>query len=379
MEKLMLTSGYNFEGYKITDYIGFYSGECALGTGFLSTFEAGIADFLGSSSSKYEGKLSKAKAMAISELTALAESHGANAIIGVDVDYTIFSADIMGVVANGTAVRIEAIQCSNPMLPNSEDHTTIGEKHINFPIINYYENLTIRPFNSSFDTSTNKMKISIYHYTEEKLNAMNVDVIANTIFGTFYEYTDINFVDFKPKGGIIETEEIFLNIDYNQIKVIQSMTIKINHYILDGKVYSPDEPYQISTMPIEQLLQFRKSYGTDIVSDFQDDSSNWTCMCGYNNDTNINKCFMCERNKGEYTKAKNGKKVYLEDLMPTLVTLQNCQEISTYLKDIEQKEAFHFPDEVMDNVRKMTELERTYGNMKESLIDALKKYVSENE
>lgn len=86
MEELMLTSGYNFEGYKIVKYIGFFSGECALGTGFLSSMNAGIADFFGSNSSIYEEKLSKAKSMAMNELKTIAQGKGANAIIGVDVD-----------------------------------------------------------------------------------------------------------------------------------------------------------------------------------------------------------------------------------------------------------------------------------------------------
>lgn len=59
MEELMLTSGFNFEGYKITQYIGFYSGECALGTGFLSSLNAGIADIWGSNSSIYEKNCQK--------------------------------------------------------------------------------------------------------------------------------------------------------------------------------------------------------------------------------------------------------------------------------------------------------------------------------
>ena len=44
---ILLTSGYNFEGYRIKKYLGFCSGECALGTGFLSSLGAGIADILG--------------------------------------------------------------------------------------------------------------------------------------------------------------------------------------------------------------------------------------------------------------------------------------------------------------------------------------------
>lgn len=128
MEELMLTSGYNFDGYKIVKYIGFFSGECALGTGFLSSMNAGIADFFGSNSSIYEEKLSKAKSMAMNELKTIAEGKGANAIIGVDVDYTTFSADIMGVVANGTAVVIEPIQNGNRMSSYSVSNIGADEK-----------------------------------------------------------------------------------------------------------------------------------------------------------------------------------------------------------------------------------------------------------
>lgn len=317
--------------------------------------------------------------MAISELKGLAKENGANAIIGLDVDYTTFSADIMGVVANGTAVKVEAIEECNRMVPNLRKHIRRSEECAYFPIINYYENLTIRPFDLSLDITTNGIKIFIYNYKKEKLNGMNVDIIANTIFGTVYEYPDINFVDFNTENDVIETEEISLNIDNNQFKVIESITMKINHYILDGKVYSMDEQYQASNMPIEQLLKFRESYGPDVVNDFQDDVSYWICLCGHKNDTHINKCFMCERNKGEYTRAKNGKKVSIGELMPELMNLHDCQEIDTYLKDIERKRRFRFPEKVMNDVEKMKQLERAYGNMKDSLIDTLKEFVSENE
>lgn len=193
MEEIMITSGYNFEGYKITKYIGFYSGECALGTGFLSSLNAGFADFLGTNSSVYEEKMSKAKYAAISELKKLALEHGANAIIGIDVDYTIFSADIMGVIANGTAVKIEKKTIGNGLMSGNISE---NKRYIHFPIVSYYENLTIRPYSLSFDLLTNGIKVSIFNYNKEKLNAMNVDIIANTIFGTIYEYKDINYVDF---------------------------------------------------------------------------------------------------------------------------------------------------------------------------------------
>ncbi len=340
---------------------------------------AGIADFFGSNSSIYEEKLLKAKSMAISELKKLAAEHGADAIIGLDVDYTTFSADIMGVIANGTAVKIEKASDSSSMVLDKRYNLGRGEKTILFPIVNYYENLSFRPYNLTLDILTNTIKISIYKYKKENLSAMDVNIVVNTIFNTVYEYADINFVDIGIKDGITETEEILLNIDNNRLKVAESITLKINHYILDGKVYTMNEAYQVSNMPMEQLLEFRKSYGEDVVSDFQDDFSQWICLCGNKNAAETDKCFLCERNRKKYTRAKSRKVVSLGSLLPELTELHNCQEISSYLKNIELKHEFQFPETVMNDVKKMTEIERMYGNMKSSLICTLKKYVSENE
>lgn len=372
MAGIMLTSGFNFEGYKIKKYLGFCSGECALGTGFLSSLGAGLADFLGSNSSMYEGKLSQAKSMAIAELERSAMALGANAVIGLDVDYTTFSADIMGVVANGTAVIIEEI--INPRVNIYEE-----DRIIEFPIINYYENLVIRPFSLTLNIKTKEVQISIYSYKEIKLSAMNIDIIGNTIFGTTYEYPDINCVDCALNDGVIKTENVLLDIPANHLKAIRSFTVKINYYIFAGKVYSVDEDYQISDMPFEKLLDFRKAYGNEVVSDFHDHFSYWICMCGHKNEENTNVCIQCGRRKRVYGRAINSKTIRFEELLPELEKLHNCREIVEYLTNIEQEQGQHFPEKVMEEMKKITELEKMYGNMKDSCISKIKKYIMENE
>ena len=103
---MLITTGYNFEGYTIIEYLGVFSGECVLGTGFLSSLGAGFSDMFGTNSGMYAGKLRRAKQSAMNVLERQVREIGANAIIGLDIDYTTFSADIMGVIANGTAVKI---------------------------------------------------------------------------------------------------------------------------------------------------------------------------------------------------------------------------------------------------------------------------------
>lgn len=104
---IKLTTGYSFEGYRITDYLGVLSGECVMGTGFLSETFAGFADVFGSVSVSFSEKCNEAKNYALTELKKICVVHGANAIIGIDFDYLTFNNNMIGVIANGTAVRIE--------------------------------------------------------------------------------------------------------------------------------------------------------------------------------------------------------------------------------------------------------------------------------
>ena len=116
-KKIMLTSGFDFEGYEIVEYLGFMSNEFALGTGFLSEFGAAFADLVGTNSNMFSNKLEEAKDQALAGLIEKAKAVEANAIIGVDIDYNMFSGNIIGVIANGTIVKIRKIpQKQTPFL-----------------------------------------------------------------------------------------------------------------------------------------------------------------------------------------------------------------------------------------------------------------------
>ena len=107
LENYMITTGYEFNGYKIIKYNGVISGQVVLGTGFLSEFTASFADFFGEESNKFADKLETAKNAAVEKLIIKSTDKGGNAIIGVDFDYITFHGNMIGVVANGTSVVIE--------------------------------------------------------------------------------------------------------------------------------------------------------------------------------------------------------------------------------------------------------------------------------
>lgn len=105
-QNFKMTTSNSFDGYKIKNYIGIFSGSTALGTGIFSEFNANFSDLLGVESYAFSDKLETAKDSAIIKLVDNAIKHGANALIGVGFDYVNFTSNMIGVVANGTAVEI---------------------------------------------------------------------------------------------------------------------------------------------------------------------------------------------------------------------------------------------------------------------------------
>ena len=96
------------EGKKILQYHGLVSGEAILGANIFRDIFASITDIVGGRSGAYEEELRKAKDIAVQEMQEQARSLGANAVIGVDLDYeTVGTGTMLMVSACGTAVTIE--------------------------------------------------------------------------------------------------------------------------------------------------------------------------------------------------------------------------------------------------------------------------------
>ena len=105
----MLTTTTNtLQGMEISDYKGLVTGEAILGANLFKDLFAGIRDIVGGRSGAYEQELANARQIAISEMQAQAQSMGANAVIGVDIDYETVgqNGSMLMVTATGTAVVV---------------------------------------------------------------------------------------------------------------------------------------------------------------------------------------------------------------------------------------------------------------------------------
>lgn len=107
LQSIMETTGFDFAGYSITEYKGVIFSESVLGTGAFSELSASFSDLLGTKSNAFMKKLSQARDYAMLELKKNAYRVGANAIIGISLEYTTFASNLIGIAARGTAVVIE--------------------------------------------------------------------------------------------------------------------------------------------------------------------------------------------------------------------------------------------------------------------------------
>ncbi|MBE9144187.1 heavy metal-binding domain-containing protein [Planktothrix mougeotii] len=102
---MILTTTSTLQGKEIIEYYGVVSGEAILGANIIRDFFGGIRDIVGGRAAAYEQSLREAKDLAMLEMIEEAKALGANAIIGIDLDYETVSDGMLMVAASGTAIK----------------------------------------------------------------------------------------------------------------------------------------------------------------------------------------------------------------------------------------------------------------------------------
>ena len=106
---MLVTTTHSIQGKEV-EYLGLVSGEAILGANIFKDLFAGIRDIVGGRSAAYEKELNNARRLALEELQEAARNLGADAVVGVDLDYEVIgqNGSMLMVSASGTAVRTRA-------------------------------------------------------------------------------------------------------------------------------------------------------------------------------------------------------------------------------------------------------------------------------
>ncbi len=105
---MIVTTTTAVEGRPVRDYVGIVTGEAVIGANIFRDLFAGVRDVIGGRSGSYEKVFKEAREAALNEMIAEARSKGADAIIGVDIDYEagVSQGTMMMVACSGTAVKL---------------------------------------------------------------------------------------------------------------------------------------------------------------------------------------------------------------------------------------------------------------------------------
>jgi uncharacterized protein YbjQ (UPF0145 family) len=109
MADMILTTTPGVDGRRVVRYTGVVTGEAILGANIFRDIFAGIRDIVGGRSAAYEQELRKARTLAMNEIRQAAQELGANAVVGIDIDYETVGANgsMLMVSVSGTAVVVE--------------------------------------------------------------------------------------------------------------------------------------------------------------------------------------------------------------------------------------------------------------------------------
>ena len=106
---MILSTTSTLKGYHIENYLGIVSGETIIGANIFKDFFASITDIVGGRSSAYEQVLREAKTTAMAEMEMQARQLGANAVLGIDLDYETIREGMLMVTVSGTAVKAQKL------------------------------------------------------------------------------------------------------------------------------------------------------------------------------------------------------------------------------------------------------------------------------
>lgn len=360
MADMMMTSGSSFEGYEIIDYLGFVNCQTALASNFFKGIAAGVTEMSDAESEKLTSKLEQANELAMEKLMKAAKKRGADAIIGLKLNYTQFANNSFGTIATGTAVKL--IRKESPL--------QITEKELY--VSNYYNRLVPRPVRIRIVGIGKEVSIaaSFFNYNMDDIRAIRADVELTNLYEEKLLLKNLDFVFEKGNVSLIESNLIECKLPAKDIMLLKDAKVTISKYVTSRGVYAcNDMPINVS-MPLHRLAALKEKRGIDAVEKYRTDGMIWTCNCGYVNEAGSEECVVCARKQED---MKSTSKFNPDEMIAKMQTKEYVIEIKDvlmeYIKDIDNQ----YRMELLEIMESGLQYEKTRGNMKDTVIEKVEK------
>lgn len=357
---IKLTTGASFEGYEIVEYLGFVSGQIALGSTLLSN----ITEMTAQESTTFTNKLQHASDTALEKLYKNATKLGADGIVGVALNYTEFASSSIGTVASGTAVKLKKI----------EQRTAITN---NLYVSNYYTRMVPRAVQVRLFSDDGDVKIAtdFYNYNLEEVKAIRADVELTNFYGEKLVLQGLDFTFDKNNITFLEANYVDCKLEEKYIKMLNDAKVTIQKYVTSRGVFAcTDTPIDVS-MSAQSFAALKRNRGIDAFEKYRSDGSTWTCNCGHINGAGAEECTVCQRKEND---LKSVFTFDYEEMISRMKTKANVTEIKDvlmeYIKQIDNK----FRMELLEIMESGRQYEETRGDMTESVIEKVERVFESN-
>lgn len=362
MADIMLTSGDSFEGYEITEYLGFISGQIAVSSNFIKDVSSSIAEWSAQDSTAFTSKLESANASALENLIKVAKKSGANAIVGVKLNSTGLSSSAVGTVASGTAVIIRKKEAI---------HKIISSK---IYVSNYYNMLMPRPVEVTLAGDGNVVKISptFYNYNQDEIKAVRCDIELTNFYEERLLLQGIDFVFERNNVTKLVAEFVECKLPVKDIPLIKDVKVYVKKYVTGKGVFAPDaDPIDVS-MSAKQFDNLKNKRGIDAVERYKSDGSTWLCNCGYINAGGDEECAICGR-KEEELKVNIG--FNYEEMCDKMKDLPNVSAMKDVLMDYIKRGMIDakYRMELLEIMESGLQYEKTRGDMTDTVLEKIYK------
>lgn len=330
---MIVTTTNNIENSKILKYIDLISTNVVIGTNFFSDFGAGLTDLFGGYSDTYQNKLQKIYGVAIINLKNRAQRIGANAVIGLRLDFDEISGkgkSMFMVSASGTAVSIEEVdsnkfqidktdslvyssqleneitkriiihQSSQKILPNQKEWMYL----LNNPIDEILESLISTYLDlSGANVMLSEKETLLNENLSEYLKIINQEVAINTLYSKLLEHTSI-ILKLLKENKLFSPRKILDLINNDNLKIaLDCLNLQ--------KEYYTQEDLNIMQIIVEKLNNLPETGKIEITKDglLSKEKERFVCQNGHKNDLETKFCSNenCQIDIRGLTKSDNYK------------------------------------------------------------------------
>ncbi|MDO5155913.1 MAG: YbjQ family protein [Eubacteriales bacterium] len=358
MNDIKLTSSNGFEGYDIVEYLGFVNGQIALSSNFFRDLSSNITEWSTQENSVITGKLENASQNAIANLINAAQKLGANAIVGVQLNYTGFSNNAVGTVASGTAVRIEK---------KKQLHKVDSSKYY---ISNYYNSKMPRPVELTVVREDNVVRISplFYNYSLNEIKAIRCDIEFTNYYDEKLMLQGIDFVFERNNIMQLQSDLVDCKLPCKAVDLIKDVKMYVKKYVTSKGVFLPDADSVDVEMSKTALENLKGKRGLDAVERYKSDGTTWLCNCGYINAYGNDECEICSRRENEL-RTKTG--FDYEEMCNRMKEVSSIAAMKDILMEYIKKGAIDakYRMELLETMESGLQYEKTRGDMTETVLE----------